>query len=239
MTGRGKAGKNNKCNSCKKNVTKDDKGVACEYCNQWYHSRCAEVSDALYELMSAQGEQIHWFCNACNGKAVDVIKLVQGMKERQDQIEERLDTLDEKVDTVLEIKEPYDKKLRSIIREEFHEEKDKIARKPFLVIKGLQEAENEEGSQEVDKQKVEEMMGKILEEEEEQIAKVDRMGKRQNGRNRPLRVQLKDPGKRGKILSATKKLRESEKWKEVFISPDLTRKEREQGKLLRDKLKER
>ena len=47
-----------------------------------------------------------------------------------------------------------------------------------------------------------------------------------------------DIKKKKQILARAKSLREVDKWKNMYISPDLTIKEREEGKILRDKLRQ-
>ena len=55
---------------------------------------------------------------------------------------------------------------------------------------------------------------------------------------RLLLVSLDEIKKKRQLLARSKSLRQHDEWNQVYISPDLTPKEREDGKKLRDKLKE-
>ena len=65
---------------CKRNVATSDKSLKCEYCGMWIYSECEGVTDVEYEFIDNHGEYLHWICKASNFKAVDVLKLVQGLK---------------------------------------------------------------------------------------------------------------------------------------------------------------
>ena len=59
--------------------------------------------------------------------------------------------------------------------------------------------------------------------------------------NKPrlLRVEIGDLAAKREILRNATKLRASSKWSNVYVSPDLTLKEREQSKQLREELRAR
>ena len=64
------------------------------------------------------------------------------------------------------------------------------------------------------------------------------------GKTRPIQVRfrLQDRDKRASLLLRAKNLRkleEGHRFKKVFVNPDLTAKQREEGKRLRDELRQR
>jgi hypothetical protein len=69
------------------------------------------------------------------------------------------------------------------------------------------------------------------------VDKVERIGRLVEGRVRPLRVMLKRLEGKKEILARAKLLKEVEKFKKMFISADLTRKQQEKDKELRRQLK--
>ena len=71
------------------------------------------------------------------------------------------------------------------------------------------------------------------------IDKVTRLGKLVKEKPRPLLVTLVDNSVRRQILRNAKTLRNSTTYKKVFISPDLTPKEREANKNLLEELRRR
>ena len=72
-----------------------------------------------------------------------------------------------------------------------------------------------------------------------EITKCVRLGKRAEGKIRPVQITLTDRYVRGRILRNAKSLRNSTSYQNVYISPDQTPKEREASKLLRQELRRR
>ena len=83
------------------------------------------------------------------------------------------------------------------------------------------------------------MINEGLEIEDLSIKTIVRLGKKEEGRTRLLKVALESVKRKREILTKAKKLREAERWKKVFVTPDLTPKERQQNKVLREELKRR
>jgi hypothetical protein len=106
-------------------------------------------------------------------------------------------------------------------------------RKCNLVIHGMPETDAEQ-----DVGCVVEMMDEVLHMDfTRNVDKVERIGRLVEGRVRPLRVMLKRLEGKKEILARAKLLKEVEKFKKMFISPDLTRKQQEKDKELRSQLK--
>lgn len=53
------------CSVCCKPVKCNQKGLYCDLCNRWCHSRCSDVSDIQYAHLSALGPESPWYCQAC------------------------------------------------------------------------------------------------------------------------------------------------------------------------------
>ena len=70
-----------------------------------------------------------------------------------------------------------------------------------------------------------------------EISKSSHLGKRVEGKTRPLLITLTENKTRSSILRNAKNLRKSSTYQNVFISPDLSPKERESNKLLYQELK--
>jgi hypothetical protein len=106
-------------------------------------------------------------------------------------------------------------------------------RKCNLVNHGMPETDAEQ-----DVGCVVEMMDEVLHMDfTRNVDKVERIGRLVEGRVRPLRVMLKRLERKKEILARAKLLKEVEKFKKMFISPDLTRKQQEKDKELRRQLK--
>ena len=88
----------------KRNVATSDKSLKYECCGIWFYIECEGVTEVEYEFINNLGEQLHWFCKACNSKAVEMLKLVQGLKDKHDELESKVDQLTIKVDEISEMR---------------------------------------------------------------------------------------------------------------------------------------
>jgi len=84
--------KSEKCGTCNKIVSENDKGVACEICLVWFHPKCQDISEQLYSILN-QYDTIHWYCKGCNQGAEKVLGLVAQIQTRMDQIEKEFEGL--------------------------------------------------------------------------------------------------------------------------------------------------
>ena len=74
--------------------------VCCEFCLIWYHTKCADISDEIYKFLRLGGNQVHWLCNKCNDQAMNFVKIVHEIKERNKYLELKLVEVCKKVETM-------------------------------------------------------------------------------------------------------------------------------------------
>jgi hypothetical protein len=121
-------------------------------------------------------------------------------------------------------------------RVQSREEMDMSVKGRNLVIMGIEE----QGEEEV-RSGIMGKIGQILEEVGQgrsQFRYIGRIGKRQGGRSRPVRIEMEDMDLRRKVLSKAKSLKESVTFNRVFIVPDLSRSQQLVDRKLRDKVRE-
>lgn len=85
--------KNAKCGKCKNTVKQADKGLICEYCVQWFHRTCEQVSDDQYTAIYASGKQTHWFCQLCNSRAMETLLFIQTVKNQNEKMQTEIDNI--------------------------------------------------------------------------------------------------------------------------------------------------
>ena len=136
--------RNKKCGVCKKNVTSNQNGLNCEYCSTWFHTECEHVNEEQYEFIRAQGEQLHWFCKRCNPKALDVMKLVQGLRDKHDELQTRVEELESKVNTMDDMKGEFKDKVTNVVREEMYEMREKESKENNIVLRNVFELDDPE-----------------------------------------------------------------------------------------------
>ena len=52
-----------KCGKCEKSVRSNQKGIQCEFCDVWFHPKCINLSNELYNKLSISTES--WYCQPC------------------------------------------------------------------------------------------------------------------------------------------------------------------------------
>lgn len=283
-----------RCTVCNTAVSKKEQAVACEACERWCHIMCAGIDGKTYETLKAV-DNLHWFCNECNGRVVKMLSDITQLQKKQEEMEKRqvdfekgmrdLNTtflgevaiMREKVEKVVEevqlVKDGHgkleqrlagekarDKQIDELtaafiqdgpwvvrkevenemnmglraVREDVEEKLEIERRKENLVIHGVPETDAER-----DIDTVTQILSLGLHLDfTRYVESMMRIGRVQTERPRPLRLKLKSQNARKEILARAKNLKESEDYKRMFITPDLTRKQQEADKELRMKLKE-
>lgn len=121
-----------------------------------------------------------------------------------------------------------------------NELEQRMNRRSNVVISGL--AENQSGSVDERKQSDETKVKDIFRElgnHSAVVLSVARIGKPSSKRSRLVRVTLSDSEMKMSILKNSKSLRSSNSYRHIFVNNDLTFKQREEQKALRDELKTR
>ena len=157
-----------------------------------------------------------------------------------EQINKIEDKIDEKVNEKLKISE---KEILSKVNNEIDEKMERLKRRNNLIIYGMPECKNKgkEDMQRADVQNVE----KLLRELEVTVSKLNmtRLGKNINveGKPRPIKLDLENEGEKFNILKKAGKIKavNTEEFRKIILSGDLTLKQRELDRNLREELKER
>ena len=85
---------NEKCNKCQNPVKDKDYGLQCEICDKWFHLKCGDMEDEAYKYLSK--ENLHWYCNSCNGGIGKILASLARLQMRQEKMEEIVAELETK-----------------------------------------------------------------------------------------------------------------------------------------------
>ena len=130
------------------------------------------------------------------------------------------------------------KEAKEDMTEEMRERDEKATN---VVIYGLKESgkEETEARKEDDRQMMKELAQALEVELEEDFEVKYRAGKkREDGTPRPMIVKLSADEKREQLLAKAGRLAKKSTWKDVFVRPDLTRRQREEANRREAKLRE-
>lgn len=91
------------CGSCKMVVSEDEKAVACEICERWYHIKCEDLPETVYEFMGTEGgRQVMWYCSYCSRGCVKLYNRLKKLELKQEDMGTRQCILEEEVNMVKE-----------------------------------------------------------------------------------------------------------------------------------------
>lgn len=125
------------CPQCKKGVTDKDLALQCEICDDWYHIKCQNIDESVYDFLG-EHKFLHWYCKVCDKNAVSVIQLLSKLRLRQDKLEDELDKLKNEVkknaEEVKETSLTINKNLEKIEKGDFTEAMIKGIEKEVLKV---------------------------------------------------------------------------------------------------------
>ncbi len=88
------------CNKCDSPVERDQKHVSCSTCQLLFHTHCANISDAKYDVLNEKNSNIFWFCHACKittksmfNQLAQVLLELTEIKSERDQQKNEIATL--------------------------------------------------------------------------------------------------------------------------------------------------
>ncbi len=227
------------CAKCDGIVNDNVKALRCEFCTVWVCLHCTEVPESMYDLMmDKEVPNVIWTCDSCIHALPTIKKLgktLQGVKDEQISCKKDISKLNEKVD---KLESSIDVKVQDAI----NDYRNREARKCNIIIHNVPESnkENPKDRMKDDTVQVMDMIEGAMELETANINSAIRLGKKDSeGRVRLLKVTVDSVKSKREILINAKKLRGIGKWKNIFVTPDLAPKERQQNKELREELKKR
>lgn len=243
------------CGKCNKEVKEETKAVECDNCALWYHLQCTKVSARLYEEINEGNGESVWHCDTCKGVVKGMITEIEKLKEENEQLRidmkcviEHNKNLNQKLK---EIEDKWEEKknemVEAIIGEvmyKIQQREDAEKRKNNLMIFKMKESEKTLGRErEVeDTEKCHELFTQHLGAEEDyKITKVMRIGKRIEGRVRPVLVRFEEEKMKWAMITKAKRLRQAacEEVQAIGLALDMNKEEREKNKKLVEELKYR
>ena len=256
----------NPCGKCQDECSSGT-AVVCGFCELWYHSKCIDgMSPEFIKCCDAMNKAYggsSFLCFVCRKIIGSINHSMKDMEKRMSVIEQQLTTamLERKCMTAkIEHLESKDKQVnenlqkmegevasgmekakeevKGEMRDELKEREDK---KENIVIYGLNESAEPDGRKRKDEDDVavKNLAAEIGVQFNGEIRTSYRAGpKSDGGRPRPLIVTIEDEETREGILTNARRLYGKDLWKRVFVSHDLTWRQREEIRKVENKLKE-
>ena len=146
------------CQVCKEHVEENEKGINCDICEYWYHSKCIKLNDATYKFYKKENQP--WACSSCikSKKEENEIRnlIMKIVEEKEEDREERVLMMNmmkkmcdriEALEKILEAKmiekiKASEKAILLKVNQDMEERFEKFKRRKNIVVYGMPEREN-------------------------------------------------------------------------------------------------
>ena len=242
------------CEICKKNFH-----IQCENVNKTIHKYIMDSKKPKSKT------KIHWYCSSCNVITVDMMQHVSVLEDNQKKLQKRVSDLEIEVKKKLskeDIKGLEDRveqlekggntkneakdtegtsRKEPTTSEVVKEIKDQESRKCNIILHNVQEkqSDNEDERNKHDREQLKEL-GKVCKQtiKKEDVVMMRRLGKRNPNKPRPILVEFRDEEKKSGLMSNLVNLSKApDALRKISVQHDLTKKQRDEEKLLREEAK--
>ena len=230
-----------KCSRCKREIIEGQEAIECELCKIWVHAvTCEKMPKNVYNYISRLGSKLHWFCSKCDSHAIKTLNMLTKVHKSNEDLQKSFTDLEKKFEDFVDKNHtPVKETVKSADLSAVHvdvEIKEALEienRKLNVVVKNMPNCNSEET--ESDQQEFEKILQKLK-------VKVDidsctRIGKITDGRQQLLRVKLKDYTQKMNLLKCCSSLAKCDEYKNVYISPDRTKRQQLADYKLRQELR--
>ena len=242
-----------KCQICSVVVRHDEKAVNCNKCKFWFHANCINMPNNEYNALkkTAKVKNSMWFCDKC---VTDVTTMVDDptadpvnkLLSRINTLEHTIQRLEHLLQVVQSGQLSYDENFDDIIerkvKEYLDESKEIDKRKMNLIVNGIAESRSTESRERIedDRNEVKNIFRSLGVEPDDISDLTVRLGKvSERFPNRSLLISVKSLKTKGDLMKAQVGFRQRNPTKRLYISPDLSPRQREDNKVLVAEFKRR
>jgi uncharacterized coiled-coil protein SlyX len=238
-----------KCDaSCLNGAKGDEHSAQCVLCQLWFHLKCIPGmnADFLENLLLAQDATgvCFWACKSCKASSALFLKKLKALEKRIEVLEstclENMKTVERQNGTIADLNKKVAEGAEGVqrakedataaVRAELSQLED---RKSNIVVYGLTESSSEDAEvrKTEDNNLVKELFD-VIEAVNTKFNVKHRAGKRVADKIRPVIIicfviSFETPEVKETVLAKAKNLAGKEKFKKVFLAPDMTKRQRE------------
>lgn len=188
--------------------------VSCTVCHKTYRNTCVNITNSELRIVN-MGKGYDWSCTQCRNIKCDM----NDLKSLIVQLQEEVRTLRTSQSQHINIDPDH------IIEEVVVEVNQRSLRRKNLVIHGILESDNGldvSVKRENDKKAVQSVLNLLDNSIDSSDIKPIRLGKFSNGRNRLIKISLRDEDQVHNAIKSAHKLKGTDIYKKVFVSFDRT-----------------
>jgi len=231
------------CGKCQKKIHHNSKYVKCDACEKPFHQGCTDMHKEAFDYVMKNSHRVNWNCE-CNLEAAETIRSMYRVLKKVDDMEKDFTTKLNELRALVEENTLKITKLNSTeqmgnpLIQKSHEAQNVIweieerkRRQNNLVIFGISESDSKDRDEKTkfDIEQVQEVCKDIgVKAEKSDIDNIFRLGRKSEGKIRPILLRLNSTEKKVEILNRKNILKETTP--DVKIVHDCTPKQREHDK---------
>ena len=226
------------CGQCNQPFKKNQKSLNCNVCNYWFCLDCSHVPVKMYDMLRSQScVNLPFNCDGC-------LRVLPKLTEMVSQLNNQSKRYDECNQKIKDLEGSIDEKIEKQVEKAIELYRDREDRKCNVIFHNIPESFCENKKEE-DGRKLRDVLAVMKCNDIEPKAFV-RLGRPIDGKQRLTKVILDSVTNKHQLLGGAKLLRakdgdgnSSHGWSNIFVTPDLTKEERERSRLLRIELGKR
>lgn len=221
------------CNHCNENI-EPEKEIICDLCKLYYHVKCTKLTRGETALLKSKDRNLSYLCSKCKlVTKFDLIKEINALQETVLKLQEQIKEINNsKTDSAIQhTSSTHDIDQNEVINEFIERENRASNLMLFNISDPTINDENEKLGD--DKRKVHSILN-LLNIKTDSGLRICRLGKQTENKRRPIKISLSSKEDALKAIKQKKNLRNLEE--KVFVSLDLTPKQREYYKKVKKEL---
>lgn len=84
------------CGRCDKAVAKEENGLKCHWCKEWFHAACEGVPQDLRRALADLPDQNVWLCKGCQGEVKTSATKIGELERLNQELREHIKELEGK-----------------------------------------------------------------------------------------------------------------------------------------------
>ena len=125
--------KDDECGQCGSIVGGRDRGIMCEICERWFHTKCQKVSEDTYKVLKKESN-LHWYCIGCDKSVAKILETLTKVQVRVEAVEIQLETVNGNVERmglrIQELEEKLDHtEIVEVVKESINDEIENVTTK--------------------------------------------------------------------------------------------------------------
>lgn len=229
---------NNKvCAQCEDTFKKNQKSMNCNICKYWFCLQCSHVSPKLYELLKTESTpNLPFNCDGC-------VRVLPKLNELGLHLEKQRQKLEEYDVRFRDLEASMEAKIEKRVEIALESFRDREERKCNIIVHNIPEPDSESANKKLDDESALHDIFCAVQCEDVGLGSFIRLGKPMETKPRLVKLTLDSVTSKHKLLGNSKLLRRkngdgyaAHKWSNIYITPDLTKAERDINSELRKEL---